>query len=178
MAQIFPSDWRDQACYIVAIPAPLVPFVGGFLAMMELRGFWESETDYENGYTAVVELEGCLMATCLNDLMELQQAQYRLLNTAIYGVGYETVSTDPLIVEPAIAPHVTTDIHSYASMMGRLENILQLIDNSLNGTETPHYDNPPSVRAKLQEVIDAIVASGEDDGEILETLISILGALA
>jgi hypothetical protein len=146
--------------------------------MLETRGFWLSDADYLRGYTAVTELEECLMATCLDVLLQQNDALYRLVNTAVYGVAYATTSTDPLIVEPAIAPHVTTDIHDYESIMGKLENMLQLVDNSLNGTATPHYDNPPSVRDKLQEVIDALSTEDTDLGSILTQLELIAAAVA
>jgi hypothetical protein len=170
MAQTFPDDWREQPCYVVAIPRPLIPFVGGMLAMLELRGFWASQGDYERGYTATVELEGCLMATCLNNLIDQQNALYRMVNTALFGVTYATVSTDPLVVTPAIAPHVTLDVHDQDSMMGRIDRLTQLIDNSINGTETPLYNYDPSVKELLQSVIDAIGNEDTDLGSILTQL--------
>src|ERR1044072_369068 len=136
----FPSDWRDQPCFLVNIPRPLVPYVGGLLKIAEQRGFWASQQDYIDGYTAVVELEECLMSTCLDVLLEKHDEQYRLLNTAIFGVTYATVSEDPLVVTPAIAPHVTLDVHDQDSIMGRLDRLTQLVDNRLGGTETPLYD--------------------------------------
>ena len=98
----FPSDWREQPCYLVSIPKPLVPFVGGLLKILENRGFWVSEEDYANGYTATIELEGCLMATCLDVLLQQNDALYRLLNTALLGQAYTTVSPDPLLECPPV----------------------------------------------------------------------------
>jgi len=67
MKQTFPEDWREQPCFAVAIPRPLVPFVGGLLKLLEQSGLWSTIDDYERGYTAAVELEACLMTTCLTD---------------------------------------------------------------------------------------------------------------
>jgi len=174
----FPIDWRDQPCFIAAIPRPLVPYVAGLLKIAENRGFWLSEGDFSRGYEAVIELEEHLMSCSILELTDRLDAQYRLLNTAIYGVTYETITTDPLVVEPPIAPHVTVDIHDYESIMGRLERMIQLVDNRIAGTETPLYSDLPGIKQQLEDLIAAVEASAADDTEVLETLISILGALA
>jgi len=169
----FPEDWRDQPCFIVAVPRPLVPYVGGLLKIMEQRGFWQSTPDYARGYTAVIELEECLMAACLNELFEKQDALYRMVNTALFGVTYATVSDDPLVVTPAIAPHVTLDIHDQDSLLGRVDRLTQLVDNRLAGTETPLYDELPGIKQQLEDIIAAM---GEDVD--LTEVISNLEAIA
>jgi hypothetical protein len=172
--QTFPIDWRDQPCFLVAIPRPLVPYVGGLLKIMEKRGFWQTSDDYERGYAATVALEACLMAACLDVLFEKIDAQYRLLNGAIYGQDYSITSTDPLIVDPPIAPFVSQDVLNQDSIMGRLDRLTQLTDNTFNGTETPLYSYTPNVKEQLQAIIDAMGTDGTD----LTTIISDLEAIA
>lgn len=174
----FSSDWRDEPCYLVSIPKPLVPFVGGLMRIMEYKGFWASDTDYENGYAAVIEFEGCLMSTCLDVLLQQNDAQYRLLNTAIFGVEYATESEEPLVVTPAIAPHVTLDVHSQDSIMGRLDRLTQLVDNRIAGTETPLYDDIPGLKQQLQTIIDNMAADETDIEGILEAAQAIALLLA
>ena len=174
MPETFPEDWRDQPCFVVAIPRPLVPYVGGLLTIMEKRGFWLSDTDFLRGYTAVVELEACLMSTCLDVLLQQNDALYRLINTGIFGQLYETTSSDPLVVEPAIEPHVTLEVLDQDSLMGRIDRLTQLIDNTVNGTETPLYDYSPNVKELLQGIIDAL---GADDAD-LEGILSQLEIIA
>jgi hypothetical protein len=174
----FPEDWRDQPCFLVSIPRPLVPYAGGLLKLLEMRGFWATEDDYRRGYTAVTELEECLMATCLDVLLQQNDALYRLLNTALLGVAYTTVSEDPLVVTPAIAPHVNLDIHDQDSLMGRIDRLTQLIDNRIAGTETPLYDDLPGLKQQLQAVIEAIEAIDTDDSDLLAQLEIIAGLLA
>jgi len=169
----FPVDWRDEPCFVVAIPLPLIPFVGGLLKLLEQRGLWLTSADYERAYTATVELERCLMATCLNDLLEQNDALYRMLNTALFGVTYATIDTDPLLVTPAIAPHVTLDIHDQDSLLGRIDRLTQLVDNRLAGTETPLYDQLPGIKQQLEDIIAAL---GEDVD--LTEVISNLEAIA
>jgi len=167
----FPSDWRDQPCFLVTIPRPLVPYVGGLLKIAEQRGFWASQQDFIDGYTAVVELEECLMSTCLDVLLEKHDEQYRLLNTAIFGVTYAIVSEDPLVVTPAIAPHVTLDVHDQDSIMGRLDRLTQLVDNRLAGTETPLYDALPGIKQQLESIIAAL----GDDTDLAEIISQLEG---
>ena len=173
MGQTFPSDWRDQPCFLVSVPRPLVQYVGGLLKILEQRGFWATEADYASGYTATIELEECLMSTCLNELLQQGDALYRLINTALMGVAYTTVSTDPLVVTPSIAPHINLDVHDQDSVMGRLDRLAQLIDNTFNGTETPLYAYTPNVKEQLQAIID-----GMGDTTDLATIISDLEGIA
>jgi len=170
----FPEDWRDQPCFLVAIPRPLVPYVAGLLKIGEQRGFWASEVDYTRGYTAIIELEECLMTTCLDVLLQQNDALYRLVNTALLGVSYTTVSEDPLVVTPAIAPHVNLDIHDQDSLMGRIDRLTQLLDNRLAGTDTPLYSDLPGIKQQLQTIIDNMSTDDTD----LTTIISDLEAIA
>ena len=169
----FPSDWRDQPCFLVSIPRPLVPYVSGLLKLLEQKGFWASSDDYVNGYTATIELGECLMATCLDVLLQQNDALYRLVNTALLGVAYTTVSDDPLVVTPAIAPHVNLDIHDQDSLLGRIDRLTQLIDNRIAGTDTPLYSDLPGIKQQLEDVIAAI-----GDTTDLATIISDLEAIA
>jgi len=169
-----PEDWRDQPCFLVSIPRPLVPFVGGLMKILETRGFWASSGDFERGYTAATEMEACLMSTCLNVLLEQNDAQYRLLNTVLLGVAYTTVSEDPLVVTPPIAPHVNLDIHDQDSLMGRIDRLTQLVDNRIAGTDTPLYDDTPGLKQQLQSIIDAMASDDTDLTEIITDLEGIL----
>ena len=127
----FPEDWRDQPCYLVSIPRPLVPYVGGLLRIAEQRGFWASNGDFERGYTAVTELEVCLMSTCLDVLLQKHDELYRLINTSVRGQAYTVVSENPLVVTPAISPSVDLTVLSQDSLMGRIDRLTQLIDNRI-----------------------------------------------
>jgi hypothetical protein len=169
----FPSDWEEQPCFLVAIPRPLVPYVGGLLKIAEQRGFWASEADYVRAYTAVVNLEECLMSTCLDVLLAQNDALYRLVNTALLGQAYTVVSEDPLVVTPAIEPVVTLDVLDQDSLMGRIDRLTQLIDNRIAGTETPLYDALPGIKQQLEDIIAAI-----GEGTDLSAVISNLEAIA
>lgn len=173
----FPEDWRDQPCFLVTVPRPLVPFVGGLLKIAENRGFWQSEEDFTRGYTAIIELEECLMALCLDVLIEKQDALYRLLNTALLGQAYTVVSEDPLVVTPAIAPSVSLDILDQDSLLGRVDRLTQLVDNRLAGTDTPLYDNLPGIKQQLEDIIAAL-AEGTDLSGVLADLEAIALLLA
>jgi len=173
-----PVGWEDEPCFVVVVPKSLATYVGGLMRITEQRGFWATPEDYERGYKASIQFQECLMATCLNDLLEKQDAMYRLINTAIFGVTYATESTDPLVVTPAIAPHVTLDVHDQDSIMGRLDRVTQLVDNSINGTETPLYTYDPSVKGLLADIKAAIEAGDTNGEDLLAQLELIVGLLA
>lgn len=176
MAETFPTDWRDAECALVAVPAPLVPYVGGLMKILEQRGFWADEVSFVSAYTAVIELQECMAMSCISDITDRQDALYRMLNTALFGVTYATESTEPLVVTPPIAPHVTLDIHDQDSLLGRVDRLTQLTDNSINGTDTPLYSYTPSVKALIQGVIDALGSDTSDLDSILSQL-EIIAAL-
>ena len=173
MKQEFPEDWRDQPCFVVALPRPLIPYVGGLLKILESRGFWVDAATYERGYTATVELEACLMATCLDVLLEQNNALYRMVDTALFGTEYTIESTDPLVVTPPIPAARVLAFDDQDSLLGRLDRLAQLADNTFNGTETPLYAYTPNVKEQLQTIIDAL---GDDTD--LATIISDLEAIA
>lgn len=173
----FPEDWRDQPCFLVSIPRPLVPYVGGLLKIAENKGFWASDGDFLRGYTAVVELEACLMSTCLDVLLAQNDAMYRLLNTTLLGQEYTVVTEDPLVIEPAIEPFVTLDVLNQDSVMGRIDRLTQLVDNRLAGTETPLYDELPGIKQQLEAIITAL-GEGTDLTEIISNLEAIALLLA
>jgi len=93
-----------------------------------------------------------------------------MMNTAIFGQLYDVTIGPPLVVTPEIAPAVTLDVLDRDSIMGRLDRIAQLVDNAINGTETPLYTYSPSVKALLQSIIDAIGADETDLSSILSEL--------
>lgn len=173
----FPVEWREEPCYLVSIPKPLVPYVGGLLKMLENRGFWASEGDYVRGYTATIETEACLMSTCLNVLLQQNDALYRLLNTALLGETYTTVSPDPLVITPAIDPYVSLAILDQDSLIGRIDRLTQLVDNRLAGTETPLYDTLPGIKQQLEDIIAAL-AEGTDLTDVIANLEAIALLLA
>jgi len=166
----FPDDWRDQPCFLVAVPRPLVPYVGGLLKILENRGFWLTQADFVNGYTASIEFQECLMATCLSDLIEGIDRVSRRLDTYIAGKVYTVESTDPLVVTPSTPPVVALDILDQDSLLGRIDRLTQLTDNAINGTDTPLYTDTNSVKALIQGVIDALSADNTDLDGILSQL--------
>lgn len=173
----FPDDWREQPCFLVSIPRPLVPYVGGLLKIAENRGFWASSDDYLRGYTAIMELEACLMSTCLDVLMAQNDALYRLINTAVLGQAYTAVTEDPLVIAPAIEPFVSLDVLDQDSLMGRIDRLTQLVDNRLAGTDTPLYSELPGIKQQLEAIITAL-GEGTDLTEVISNLEAIALLLA
>lgn len=179
MAQnTMPEDWRDEPCFLVSIPRPFVPYAAGLLKIAESRGFWATEDDYVRGYEVVTELERCMLMACLNDLFDKQDALYRLVNTALRGETYSVVTEDPLVIEPTIQPFVELGFVDQNSLLGYLDRQTQLVDNTINGTETPLYTYSPSVKEQLQAIIDALAAEDTDLGDLLTQLELIAGLLA
>lgn len=175
----FPTDYAERSCYLVAINASLIPYVAGALRFFEKRGTWLSDADYEQGYNAFAELQVCMMQLCVDQLIESNDRLYRMLDTAIYGRDYAVVETDPeLVVTPIIDPVHTLEIENDESILGRMELLKQLLENALNGTDTPNYSDTPGVRELLANLITAVEAGGASDEDMLAELVQIAGLLA
>lgn len=140
------------------------------MRIAEYRGFWASDADYERGYTAVLEFEGCLLATCLQDMMRLQESTYRMLDNALYGKVYEVVDAETGECTPGIPLVHESIFNADFGVLAGVDRLTQLVDNSINGTETPLYSYDPSVKALVQGVIDAVNATGGSDDDILAQL--------
>lgn len=174
----FPTDYAERSCYLVAINASLIPLVAGALRFYEKRGTWLTDADYELGYNAFAELQVCMMRLCVDDLIESNDRLYRMLDTAIYGRIYTLESTDPLVVSPTIQAVHDLAIEHDDSILGRMEDQRQLLQNALNGTDTPNYDRVDGVRDLLEQIKTAIESSGGLDDDMLAKLAEIAVLLA
>jgi hypothetical protein len=174
----FPTDYDERACYLVAINASLIPYVAGALRFYEKRGSWLTQADYEQGYNAFAHLQACMMKCCIDDLIESNDRLYRMVDTALYGTEYSVDSTDPLVVSPAIEPTHALVIERPDSILGRMEDSRQLLQNALNGTDTPNYSDTPGIRELLANLITAVEAGGASDEDMLAQLVQIAGLLA
>jgi len=173
MKYIFPADYEERSCYLVAINASLIPMVAGALRFYEKRGTWRNDADYESGYNAFAQLQACFMKCCIDDLIESNDRMYRMLDTAIYGTAYEVTSSEPLVVEPIIWPTHALTIADPESILGRMEDQRQLLENALNGIDTPTYSRPDGIRDLLEQLIVAAEAESNLDPEMLAKLAEI-----
>jgi hypothetical protein len=163
----------------VPINASLIPLVAGALKHFEERRSWNSDEEYEQAYNAFLELEICMTRLCVDDLIESNNQIYRLLSGALYGTEYSVVSTDPeLVIEPPIGSYHSLDYENENSILGRMEDMRQLLQNALNGTETPLYDRPNGVRDLLEQLITAAEAESNLDPEMLAKLAEIAVLIA
>lgn len=178
MKHTFPADYDSAACYVVAINASLIPIVAGSLEYLQQRYAWVSDADYQHGYNAIAELRACLMQTCINDLIESNDRLYRMLDTALFGRAYTVDSLEPLVVNPPIAPTHDLAVEHIESVLGRMEVNKQLLENALNGTETPMYNRENGVRDLLEQLITALQETDNLDAEMLEQLTQIVALLA
>lgn len=182
MPYSFPSGYNESKCFLVPIRAALVPFVAGVLRQLEAREAWETETDYEQGYNAIAELEACMVRTCVDELLDSNDRLYRLLDSALYGRQYQ-IDYDP--GDPnifAINPHIPDVPYSTITLPGllaRAERIEHVLDNALNGTFYPEYPSNTAMRNQLARIIELLEqGGGELDDDMLEQLKLIVAALA
>lgn len=169
----FPADYDAGNCYLVPVPAALVPLVAGALRHFEERRSWHSDAEHEQAYNAFVELQAVFMQLCVKDLIESNNRLYRLLDTAFFGTTYTIEQEEPLIVSPAIEPVHGINYSNDASLLGKTDLLLQLVDNALNGTNTANYNYSPSVKQLLQDLVTAMANNGQLDDDMLEKLTEI-----
>lgn len=66
---VYPEPPETPTCALVLVPIELVPIVGALFGRMESRHQWATESDWQQGYKAFVELQDQLMNNCLDALI-------------------------------------------------------------------------------------------------------------
>lgn len=132
---VYPDPPDVPGCVLLFVPVELVPIVGGAFKRLEARRLWASESDWEQGYRAVVELEAQLMDNCLDSLI----AEIR----AFRGVRPEYAAT----------PEDERTIDMYRDL-GDVAAHLNAIVFALRGLEEPDDS--------ILEALRGIVPAGED----------------
>jgi hypothetical protein len=166
-----------DVCELAIFPVAAVPYALGALEYRIPRYVWAAES-YLRGVQLVRSMQLAILCGGLKEITERQDALYRLLDTALYGRVYNVVTSEPLVVEPQIWPTHELAIEDPDSLFGRAEDLRQLLQNGLNGTETPHYDRANGVRDLLEQIKTALEASDELDDDMLAKLAEIALALA
>jgi hypothetical protein len=76
--------------------------VAGALLHFQQRGYWQTETDYQQGYNAFAELQASMTNNCLTELIESNNRLYRLIDASLNGTTYTADGSTPPVVSPAI----------------------------------------------------------------------------
>jgi hypothetical protein len=167
-----------DVCEIAVFPVAVVPYALAALESRATEYTWAPES-YLRGVQLIRSLQMALLCGGLKEITDRQDSLYRLLSGAIYGTEYSVVSTDPdLVIEPPIQNYHSLDFENPNSIIGRMEDMRQLQQNALNGTETSLYAEPLGVRALLANLITAVEAGGASDADMLAELVQIAGLLA
>jgi hypothetical protein len=91
----------------------MVPILAGIVGILESRGAWETDSDWQQGYQWAVELQEALLNSCVQDLI----AEIR----ALRGVRAEAESTPP----------EDRTIDDYYSLADLLQTDQQVADDSI-----------------------------------------------
>lgn len=175
--ELVPPELPD-VCELAIFPVGVVPYA---LAALESRAtaYTWSEDGYLRGNQLIRSLQMAILCGGLKEITERQDALYRMIDSALFGRTYAVVATDPeLIVSPEINPVHALTIEDEESILGRAEDMRQLLENALNGTITPNYDRENGIRDLLEQLIIAAEAESELDPEILAKLVEIGALLA
>jgi hypothetical protein len=174
---LIPADLPDVS-ELAGFCVAVVPFALAALEHRIPRYIW-AEDSYLRGVQLIRSLQMALLCGGMREITDRQDALYRMLDTAIYGTEYSVVETDPeLIVSPAIEPTHALTIERADSIFGRMEDNRQLLQNALNGTETPNYARPDGIRDLLEQILTAAEAESNLDPELLAKLGEIAVLLA
>jgi hypothetical protein len=167
-----------DTCEIAIFPVAVVPYA---LAALEYRipAYVWADSSYVRGVQLVRSLQMALLCGGIREITDRQDALYRMVGTALYGTEYTIESTDPeLIVTPEIGPTHELVIEHDDSILGRMEDMRQLLQNALNGTDTPNYDRANGIRDLLESLLTAAESSGSLDPDMLAKLAEIAVLLA
>lgn len=171
-----PTDYPRGTCALVAVDIALLPLVARAVQPYLEERIWVA-ADYETAYKAFSEVIAGMTALCVQDVTDRLDRLYRLIDAGLYGTVYTVTGSDPLTIAPDIADVPDSAIVS-PGLLYRADQIVQLVDGSINGTETPIYGLPAeSIRSQLQAILDAIMSGSTDLTEVLNDLTSIIALL-
>lgn len=174
---LVPAEPPD-VCELAVFPVAVVPFALAALESRIPRHVWADES-YQRGVQLIRSLQMAILCGGMKELIESQDRIYRMLGTAIYGTEYVIEATDPeLIVSPTIQAVHALVIDHEDSILGRMEDQRQLLQNALNGTDTPEYARPDGIRDLLEQLLTAMEAESNLDPELLAKLAEIAVLLA
>jgi len=169
---------EPDTCEIASFAVAVVPFALAALEYRIPRYIWQSES-YMRGVQLIRSLQMALLCGGLKEITNRQDDLYRMLDTAIYGTEYSIEATEPeLIVSPTISHTHLLAIDRPDSLLGRMEDLRQLLQNALNGTDTPSYDRPAGIRDLLELINAALAEDGNLDPDMLAKLAEIAVLLA
>jgi hypothetical protein len=114
-----------------------------------------------------------LLCGGLKEITDRQDALYRMLDSAMFGRHYNVIGSDPLVVEPDIWPTHELAIEDPDSLLGRAEDLRQLLQNGINGTSTPNYDRASGIRDLLELIKAALETESGVDSDMLAKLAEI-----
>src|SRR5215470_4872098 len=124
-----PSGEMDG--FLVYIPREVTSIIAGQLTYLLSRRLYATTEDHIRGYNAVSCVLGGFVSCSARILLEKVDRVYRLIDADNNGTVYSVVSTEPLVIEPAI-PDVPSSTPVLPGVKAQLED----------------------ARVKLQEVID------------------------
>jgi hypothetical protein len=172
-----PPDPPD-VCELAIFPVAAVPYALAALEHRIPRYVW-SEAGYRRGVQLIRSVQMAILCGGLKEITDRQDSLYRLLSGALYGTEYSVVSTDPeLVIEPAIDAYHSLDFENENSLLGRAEDLRQLLQNGINGTETTLYDRANGIRDLLELIKTALETESGVDADMLAKLVQIAGLLA
>lgn len=176
MKHALPETYGNGDCTVVIFDVALVPLVSGALLPYLEERSWE-RADYEAGFYAVSEVLSGMTIQCAADITTRLDSLYRLIDAGVFGRVYESDGGEEPIITPAI-PTVPDMSHSEPGILGQQERLVQLLENTIQGIETPLYNYQPSVKDLLQGIIDKIQTDSTSNEDLLNELIEIAALLA
>lgn len=169
----FPAGYDTAQCFLVPINASMIPIIAGRLHELEQRRSWASDTDYELGYNAIVQIEAAMTSLCVAKLVQSNERIYRLLDNALNGTVYVTGSVEPLTGLVTVLPSISDvpPVEPLAdSVRLNVTGLYALVDNLTNGTVSIYAPDVRNIRDQLQALIDKAEGTGEFDAEMLAKL--------
>lgn len=171
-----PPDPPDQ-CELGIFPVAVVPYALGALESRTYKYSW-SDDGYYRGVQLIRSLQLAILCGGLKEITDRQDALYRMLAGGIYGTLYTVESTDPLVVTPEIGPTHDLVVDANDSLLGRIDDVQQVLKNSINGTITDNYTDPRGLKQILEDILANSGESNDLDEEEIAKLIQIIAALA
>lgn len=170
--------------HLVCIPTAAVPFTLSALVLKSQKYWYASPDDWQRGRRLLAQLGKALLMDCAQPIVDAIDRVYNLLDAGLNGTERTATGLgtylDPFVYDPPIPQTIAPTEYEAPGARHYGHAVAKLVDNLVTGTTSDIAPGVAVPNGKLQEIIDLLVAMGEESQvtpEQIEQIILILGAV-
>lgn len=126
MKYVFPNGYGEDST-LIEIDMSLIPLVAGALKHFELRGYWQTEADYTQGYNAFAELQAEFMG---RGIARLQMEIRALRGVDELDPNYNDPAADPFTLQMGTVEGVKVELEAANARLEAIKVAIEAMQSS------------------------------------------------